>query len=152
MAQTPQFKAHPKHPAVDYLVRLHADIGGRIKVNRKEHERLAADMKHVEAVIRMFNPSYNIAAIVQRRRIGGNPYFKRGTLFREGLSVLRTAGRAMTAREIVAAMLAAKGITTATAAQIRTLRGGLTNSMRNNEGKAVERVGEGAPMRWRLKI
>ena len=47
-------------------------------------------------------------------------------------------------------MLAAKGITNATAAQIRTLRGGLTNSMRNNEGKAVERVGEGSPMRWKI--
>lgn len=55
----PQFKAHAKHPAVDYLVRLHADIGGRIKVNRQEYERLVADMKAVEAVIRMFDPTYN---------------------------------------------------------------------------------------------
>ena len=38
------FNAHPKHPAVAYLVRLHADIGGRIKVNRKEAERLADAM------------------------------------------------------------------------------------------------------------
>lgn len=64
----PQFKAHPKHPAVNYLVRLHADIGGRIKVNRQEAEHLASDMKAVEAVIRMFDPAYNVAAIVQRRR------------------------------------------------------------------------------------
>jgi hypothetical protein len=63
-----QFKAHPDHPAVDYLVRLHADIGGKILQNRKVMERLKDDMKHVEAVIRMFDPSYDVAAIVGRRR------------------------------------------------------------------------------------
>jgi hypothetical protein len=40
----PQFKARPKHPAVDYLVRLHADLGGRIEANRKEAAKLADDM------------------------------------------------------------------------------------------------------------
>src|SRR5580704_1230813 len=64
----PQFKAHAKHPAVTHLVRLHADIGGRIKVNRKEYDRLVADMKAVEAVIRMFDPAYDVAGIVKRRR------------------------------------------------------------------------------------
>jgi hypothetical protein len=146
----PQFKAHPKHPAVDYLVRLHADIGGRIKVQQQEVDRLKADMKAVEAVIRMFDPSYDVAAIVQRRRIGGNPYFKRGTLFRDALGVLRTSAQPMTPREIVLAMLAAKGITDASPERIRGLCGGLNNSLRNNEGKAVETVGEGSPMRWRL--
>lgn len=31
------------HPAVAYLVRLHADIGGRIQANKAEAERLAAE-------------------------------------------------------------------------------------------------------------
>jgi hypothetical protein len=35
------FKATPDHPAVDYLVRLHADIGGRIKDNQAEAKQLA---------------------------------------------------------------------------------------------------------------
>ena len=35
----------------------------------KECQRLAEDMKAVEAVIRMFDPDYNVAAIVQRRRV-----------------------------------------------------------------------------------
>lgn len=133
-----------------YLVRLHADIGGRIKINRQEAKRLADDMKHVEAVLRMFDPTYNVAAIVQRRRVHGNPYFKRGTLFREAMGLLRTAEQPLTARDIIAGLLAAKGITNATTAQIRGLCGGLNNSLKNNEGKTVERVGEGAPARWRL--
>jgi hypothetical protein len=34
------FEAHPDHPAVDYLVRLHADLGGRIQANKAEAKRL----------------------------------------------------------------------------------------------------------------
>jgi hypothetical protein len=30
------FNPHPDHPAVDYLVRLHADLGGRMQANKAE--------------------------------------------------------------------------------------------------------------------
>ena len=30
------FNPHPNHPAVDYLVRLHADLGGRLQANKDE--------------------------------------------------------------------------------------------------------------------
>jgi len=148
MPQT--FKAHPKHPAVPYLARLHADIGGRILENRKQAHRLVEDMKHVEAVLRMYDPNYNVAGIIGRRRINGNPWFKRGTLFRGAIDALRTAAKPLSAREMVMAMIAAKGIKNPPAARVRSLTGGVTNSLRNNEGKTVERVGEGSPMRWRL--
>jgi hypothetical protein len=146
-----QFKIHDKHPAIAYLVRLHADIGGRILENRKQAKRLAEDMKHVEAVLRMFDPGYNINAIVGRRRINGNPWFKRGTLFRDALGALRTAKEPLSAREMVLAMLAAKGVTNPPADRVRSLTGGVCNSLKNNEGRTVERVGEASPIRWRIK-
>jgi hypothetical protein len=49
------FKANPDHPAVDYLVRLHADLGGQIDANRQEAKRLTEAMGHVEAVIKLFD-------------------------------------------------------------------------------------------------
>jgi ABC-type uncharacterized transport system substrate-binding protein len=58
----------PDHPAVDYLVRLHADLGGQIQANKAEAIRLAEAMKHVEAVIKLFDPDYNVRAISVRRR------------------------------------------------------------------------------------
>jgi hypothetical protein len=103
-----QFKPSPNHPAVPYLVRLHADIGGRILQNKKEGLRLVESMKHVEHVIRMFDPDYNMRSISIRRRVTGNPWFKRGTLIRHALEVLRTAGEALTARQVTERMLAAK--------------------------------------------
>ena len=44
------FKASPDHPAVDYLVRLHADLGGRDSGKPERGKRLAESIKHVEAV------------------------------------------------------------------------------------------------------
>jgi hypothetical protein len=146
----PQFKAHPKHPAVDYLVRLHADIGGKILDNQKEAQRLADDMKAVETVIRMFDPAFHVAEIAPRRRVTGNPWFRRGTLFRHALEALRGADKPLCARDIMLAMLATEGVRDATAHQIRVLTNGLTHSLMNNRGRTVETVGEGSPMRWKI--
>ena len=44
-----QFKLSPDHPAIGYLVRLHADLGGKIWENRKEAERLAAAEQFAKA-------------------------------------------------------------------------------------------------------
>jgi hypothetical protein len=144
------FAPHPKHPAVAFLIRLHADIGGRIQENKRQALRLAEDMKHVEAVLKMFDPEFNARAIAARRRVTGNPWFKRGTMFRHALEALRAAPGPMTVRELVDAILAVKGITDATAKQHKDLEAGLRASLGVHEGKTVERVGEGIPMRWRL--
>jgi hypothetical protein len=144
------FKAYPKHPAVAYLIRLHADIGGRILDNKRQAERLAADAKAVEAVIRMFDPEFNARAISARRRVTGNPWFKRGTLFRAALEALRGAPEPLTVREIVDAVIARKGIQDATPKQHEMLQQAIRSSLENHIGKTVERVGEGIPMRWRL--
>jgi hypothetical protein len=145
------FKPYPKHPAVAYLIRLHADIGGRILDNKRQAERLAEDAVAVEAVIKMFDPEFNARAISARRRVTGNPWFKRGTLFRASLDALRKAAGPLTVRELADAVLAAKGITDATERQHEMLQQALRASLENNVGKTVERAAEGIPMRWRLK-
>jgi len=144
------FKATPDHPAVDYLVRLHADLGGQILENRKEAKRLADAMMHVEAVIRIFNPEYNVRSISVRRRQKTNPWFKRGTLFREALDVLRKAQGPLTVAEITDGVLAAKGIKNATRSQWRGIEAGIRASLESNAGKTVQRSGEGVPKRWRV--
>lgn len=146
------FKATPDHPVVDYLVRLHADLGGQIFENRKQAERLAENMKHVEAVIRLYDPTFNMKRIACRRRYKGNPWFKRGTLFRGALDVLREATEPLTVRQITERMLAAHGVTDASVKAVRDLTGGVQASIQNHDGGAVVRVGEGMPGRWRLAL
>jgi hypothetical protein len=49
------------HPALSSLIKLHAYLGGEIFKNKKLAEKLADDMRHVEAVIRMLNPGFDTA-------------------------------------------------------------------------------------------
>jgi hypothetical protein len=145
------FKAHADHPAVAYLVRLHADIGGRLLENKKEAARLAASMHAVEHVIRLFDPSYNVSRIAARRRYKGNAWFRRGTILPRALDVLRKAQAPLTAREIAEAMLVAKGARdNASPKALRSLIASVQTSLANQDDKTVTRAGEGMPMRWRV--
>jgi len=65
-------------------------LGGKILDNRQEAERLGEQMMHVEAVIKMLDSGYNLNRIAVKRR-QANRWFKRGTLYRKALDVLRTA-------------------------------------------------------------
>ena len=91
-------------PAIQTLERLHAELGGKILENKQEHENLAGQMRHVEAVIKMLDPSYSLRAISVKRR-QPNQWFKRGTVYRRAVDVLRTATEPLTAREIAERVL-----------------------------------------------
>lgn len=131
------------------LEQLHAELGGKILDNKREAASLAQAMRHVEAVLKLLQPGYNVRGIAVRRR-KRNPWFKRGTLFRSAVDTLRRAQEPMTARQIACALLAAKGIT-ATPGQLRDIQGSIQVSLRNNKGGTVVAVGEGMPARWALK-
>jgi hypothetical protein len=132
------------------LEQLHAELGGKILDNKAQAKRLAECMKHVEAVLKMLEPGYNIRAISVRRR-KPNPWFKRGTVFRCALDVLRAAaGKSLTSREIVQGMLAAKGVKDANPKAVRDLGGAVLASLRNHRGGNVREHSEGRLARWSL--
>lgn len=143
------YRATPKHPAVDYLVRLHADLGGRIDANRKEAERLAESMRHVEAVIRLFDPAYDVRRIAVRRRNRENPWFKRGHMYRAVLDVLRSASAPLTTRTIAERMLSARGITKPEIKDIRHLEGGVRSCLSGRLADHAARD-KNTPARWHL--
>ena len=68
--------------------------------------------------------------------------------FRSAIDVLRAAAGPLTAREIVLAMLATKGVTDAGPKAIRDLGGAVQSSLRNHKGGNVVTVGGGYPERW----
>ena len=136
-------------PAIQTLERLHAELGGKILDNRQEAERLGEQMMHVEAVIKMLDPAYNLNRIAVKRRTA-NRWFKRGTLYRKALDVLRTAEQPMTATEIAQAVLAANKVTDADPKGVQVLSQGILASLRNHDGKGVQQTNEGSPARWTL--
>ena len=47
-------------------------------------------------VIKLYDPEFSVRGISIRRRVQGNPWFRRGTLFRHVLDTLRTVTAPMT--------------------------------------------------------
>jgi hypothetical protein len=139
------------HPILSGLVKLHAELGGKILENKKQAAKLAEEMRHLEAVIRMFQPDYDTRRIAARRRYKGNPLFKRGTLFRAALDVLRKADEPLATTEIARRMLLAKGVASPAPDVLRSIFGGVHASLRNHAGKSVVMDDSKTPMRWVVK-
>ncbi|MBV9220990.1 MAG: hypothetical protein JO366_11725, partial [Methylobacteriaceae bacterium] len=127
---------HPRHPAVKTLMQIHADYGGKILRNKEEAAKLADDMRHVEAVVRMFDPEFDLRRIAVRRRQQTNPWFKPGTMFRAVLDMLKRAEEPLTVREITRQMLAGQGVDNPEAAAIKSLEGGVRATLNYKAGKA----------------
>jgi hypothetical protein len=133
--------------ALHTLTQLHAELAGKIETNRKSGDKLRSQMVQVEAVMKMLDPDFNARAISAKRRNVGNPWFKRGTLYRAVVDTLRRAERPMTADDICKALLAGKS-PAATGKQENNLQAAILAALRKRDGRAV--IGEGSPARWRL--
>lgn len=136
-------------PAINTLERLHMELGGQILENRQRYDELSHQMRHVEAVIKLLDPAYNLAGIAVKRR-QPNKWFKRGTLYRRALDVLRTAPEPMTTTEIANAVLAARGVQDASKEDVLSIALGIQHSLANHNGKGVERVDGTRPYRWQI--
>lgn len=134
--------------AVYTLSQLHAELAGKFLENERNRVRLKTAMMQVEAVLLMLQPGFNVASIAAKRRNKSNPWFKRGTLFRSAVDVLRRAGSPMTPREVASALIADKSAP-ATRKQFVDLQAAVHAALRKRDGVTV--TGEGAPAKWRLK-
>jgi hypothetical protein len=134
------------NPAIPFLLRLRADVGARLLEHQEQAKRLAADVRQIEDVIRLFDPT--LVARPPARTHKGNQWFKRGTCFRRALDVLRNATGPLTITGIATLMFKDIGIPAPTPKQIRSVYGTIKKSLYNHEGGIVRRVGEGVPVRW----
>ena len=142
----PHGKILPYH-ALKTLTQLHAELAGKIEGNRKHGDKLRAQMVQVEAVMKMLEPEFNVRAISAKRRNTGNPWFKRGTLYRAAIDALRRAQAPMTAREIMLAVLDGK-TPVPSRKQEKDVQAAILAGLRKRNGNSV--VGEGSPARWKL--
>jgi len=85
-----------------------SELAGNMLSNQREAKRLRTAVLQVDAVIKMLDPAFNLRIIAPKRRNTGNPWFKRGTLCRSALDVLRTAREPLSSMQIVNALLALK--------------------------------------------
>ena len=126
----------------------HGELAGKLGANLREAKRLRISILQVEAVMKMLSPELNLRLIAPKRRNVGNPWFKRGTLYRAVVDTLRRATGPMTADDICQALLAGK-MPVATRKQENNLQAAILAALRKRKGSVV--IGEGFPQRWQLK-
>jgi hypothetical protein len=132
-------------PVTLALLRLHADLLRKLERAKLERPSLRIDVWHVECVIRMLEPGVTIKQIERRKP---NPWFKRGTLFRSAVEVLRAAGRPMHTRELVEALCKYKGIS-ADILSFADLVKSVERSLVYHRGRSIVAVGS-HPVHWKL--
>jgi hypothetical protein len=137
-------------PAIATLERLHMELGGKLMENRQQAQLLGQQMLHVEAVIKLLDPGFNLARITVKRR-KANGWFKRGTLYRRAVDVLRTATEPMTATDIAWKMLEAAEIKNTTKTDAQVVAQGILRGLISHNGKGIQNVAEGKPAKWRLE-
>jgi hypothetical protein len=129
------------------LSQLHSELAGKLSANQRETKRLRLSIFQVEAVMKMLSPDVNLRLIAPKRRNVGNPWFKRGTLYRAVVDTLRRAERAMTADDICKALLVGKS-PEPSRKQENNLQAAILAALRKRDGKTV--IGDGVPASWIL--
>jgi hypothetical protein len=132
---------------VGVLRKKRAEIFGRIIGLEKELRQQRADMKHVDATLRLFAPSQSLS------KPSARPFWpRRGEGSRLVLGVLRDAEKPLTAGEIAEQLLAGKpaGAVPARArdALDKTVQAALNNG--RNKGLIERTGGRGITATWQI--
>ena len=92
---------------ISALVNKRARLDGEIQMRRYQISRLEMELAHIDAVIRMFQPGYDVSKIATKRSIQRS---KAGTVkgsgTREALTILRESGEPLSCRDIAERILA----------------------------------------------
>lgn len=91
------------------LTRKRAEVAGQIEHNQLSLRRLIAELDHLDATIRIFNPDIDIAAIRSKPVPPRHAAFK-GEVTRLVLDTLRTAKEPVTSREIALQLMTDRGL------------------------------------------
>ena len=121
-----------------------ADLAKRIGPHR-------ADLLHVDAVLRLFVPEFEPATIPPRAVRRPNSWFKPGERARLVLEVLRTAPVALTVREITAQIMERRELDPQDARTAELLRKLVINALNRQAADLIERIQDGALVRWQVR-
>jgi hypothetical protein len=128
-----------------------AELSGSIADLEKRIGQHRADLLHVDAVLRLFAPEFEPATILPRAVRRPNGWFKPGELARLVLEVLRTALMALTVREITAQIMERREVDPRDARTAELLRKLVSNALNRQAADLVERIQDGALVRWRVR-
>ena len=95
---------------VSGLVAKRGDLAGEVERCRRELHRLADELGHLDATIRLFAPDYDLGRIRARKRRRAHHWFGPGECQRLVLEVLRDAAGPLSDQGVTVAVAARKGL------------------------------------------
>src|SRR3954464_11300929 len=128
-----------------------AELSGTIVDLEKQIGQHRADLLHVDAVLRLFAPDLEPAAIGPRAVRRPNSWFKPGELARLVLDVLRTAPAALSVREITVQIVERRGLDPQDARTAELLRKLVRNALNRQAADLVERIQDEVLVGWRVR-
>ena len=108
-----------------------------------------ADLAHLDATIRLFDPNDILVAVQPARRRRYNDWFRHGECRRTIHDVLRDATQPMTTREIVEKIMAAKHLSSDDARARELIRNTVLGSL-NRATDTIERTQAAGSAGWRV--
>ena len=146
----PPFPA--KQPvAVNALCNKRAEITGLIAMHEREVDRLRAELVHVDATMRLFDPGTDPAAIEPLRRFPRRiKYFARGEVTKRVYDALRDAPE-IRAQELADQAMRDKGMPETDRAQRREFVNRFLNVMGDMKRRGkLAKIGRRPGVRWRI--
>jgi hypothetical protein len=137
--------------AVGALVAKRAKMAGEIEMHQREIDRLRAELVHLDATLRLFDP-YAVPDDILPKRTWPRrtDYFARGELTRLVFEAIRDNGTT-SAGELAAAAMAARSIPESDGATRRDFVSRFINTLHDLLRRGtVEKIGRGHGVRWRL--
>ena len=104
--------------ALSGLVAKRAEIAGQITQVRVTLRQLIADLDHVDAAIRIFDPAFDIEGIKPKAPTALFPVYFRGEFVRVILDMMREAKGPVTTKEIALHVMTGRGLSTTDAAML----------------------------------
>lgn len=95
---------------VSALVAKRGELAGEVRQHRRELQRLAEELGHLEAAIRLFDPSHVLGPVRPSQRGPRTQWFGPGECQRLVLETLRDAPQPVSANALGEALMARKGL------------------------------------------
>ena len=134
------------------LVQRRAELAGRINTLQTELHQMQGDLACLDAVMRQFDPEYEVAAIRPKYRRAPSPG-EFGAMSRPVLDTLRRVARPVAAPEIAKLVIAERGLDPTDRAMRRNMvkRVGMALRYQRTNGVVREAGADGVDILWELE-
>jgi len=125
---------------VSGLVAKRSELAGLIQHHQEALRRIGADLDHLNATIKLFDPTFDLRTIKVTAHRNANPWFKTGEAVRFVLDTLRVAETPLTSRQVCEAILKVRGINAGEIGDWPLFQKTVLAALRRQERKAMVKV------------